>query len=143
GIDTIRRHDNSALVVDHIRQEYPDYVPEFPEETNHYRNRVALHAPTVLADYVEDLRRLVFIPTGGLGPREATIVSTDWGPGMAEVREALLQQYGWPEAFRAEEWRRDGRTIYEAARQRVSWGPGGFRLPMNEMRVPELHPDLR
>ncbi|KAK3897261.1 hypothetical protein C8A05DRAFT_19942 [Staphylotrichum tortipilum] len=141
-IDTIRRSDNSALVLDHIRQEFPDYVPEFPEEAVHYRNRVALHAPTVLADYVEDLRRLEFMPTGGLGTGEATVVSTGWEPGMAVVREALLQQYGWPDEFGAEEWRQEGRAIYEAARQGVSWGRGGFRLPLNEMLVPGLHPDV-
>lgn len=142
GKDTIRRSDNSAVVLDHIRQEFPDYVPEFPEELNHYRNRVALHAPTVLADYIDDLRRLDFMPTGGLGTGEATVVSTGWEPGMAVVRDALLQRYGWPDEFRAEEWRQEGRAIYDTARQGVSWGPGGFGLPLNEMQVPGLHPDV-
>jgi hypothetical protein len=38
--DTISRHDHGELVFSHIRQAFPDYVPEVPEEANYYRNRV-------------------------------------------------------------------------------------------------------
>ncbi|KAK4102593.1 hypothetical protein N658DRAFT_523153 [Parathielavia hyrcaniae] len=127
--NTIRRRDNAATMLDQIRQQYPDYVPEFPDETNHYRNRPALHAPTVLADYVEDLRRLVVMPTGGLGTIEANVVSTDWNPGVAEVREALLQQYGWPDAFRAQEWRREGPPSTRLRGKNAAGAREGFDYP--------------
>lgn len=82
------------------RNAFPNYVPTFPDHDGRngrprkYRNEVALHAPTVLMDYIDDLRNLTFVPTHILDHSEITFAYDSHNVYL--VREKLVEEYGWP-----------------------------------------------
>lgn len=132
--NSIRRrcYSNGCPSFDKFRQAFPDYQPELPDEPDHYRNAPALHAPTFLAGYVDDLRSLLFLPGWEMNWREVCF-AYDY-PESTEVRRRLIDEYGWPgEAFREEDWARDRERVWEEENQRSHDLYGdrqeGFELP--------------
>lgn len=113
--NTIRRRTMLATPDPDIvtkRRAFPAYVPERPDEPGSYRNWPALHAPTVLAGYIDELRELLLLPGWDMNWREVCF-AFDY-PEAAEVRRRLLEEYGWPgEAFREEDWARDHEKIWD------------------------------
>ncbi|KAJ4392349.1 hypothetical protein N0V93_005975 [Gnomoniopsis smithogilvyi] len=100
--NTIRRccPSNGCPSLDAFRRAFPNYQAELPDEPESYRNAPALHAPTVLASYIEDLRSLLFLP--------------EWEMNWREVCFALIEDYGWGgDAFREEDWARDRMVVWE------------------------------
>lgn len=99
-----------------VRRAFPNYVPERPDEPRSYRNWPALHAPTVLAEYVDELRDLVLLPGWEMNWREVCF-PFDY-PEAAEVRRRLLEDYGWPgEAFREADWERDREAVWDELKE--------------------------
>lgn len=95
-----------------IRRSFPDYVPERPDAPHSYRNWPALHAPTVLAEYIDDLRELMLMP--GWEMNGLSICFAFDYPEAAEVRRRLLEEYKWPgEEFREADWAKDWEAIWE------------------------------
>lgn len=118
--NTIRRYclSTAAPGLDTVQRAFPsDYEPEHPEQPRHYRNAPALHAPTVLASYVDDLRSLLMMP--GFEINALSVVFVYDYPETEEVRRRLLEDYGWPDEFREEDWAREKDDVWEEVRQWV------------------------
>lgn len=124
--DTIRRFTSSSNFVK-AKDVFPNYLPPFQEQDGrdgrprNYRNEVALHAPTVLMDYIDDLRRLIYVPTHQLDYSEITFAYDSYK--VYQVRQKLVQEYGWPgegeegQGFREQDWKRDKDRVWKEAAQ--------------------------
>lgn len=115
------------------RDVFPNYVPPFPGQDGrngrprNYRNEVALHAPTVLMDYIEDLRKLIFVPTHMRDYSEITFAYDSYNVYL--VRKKLIEEYGWPgegeegRGFREQDWKRDKDRVWEEAERQSAENP--------------------
>lgn len=139
--NTIRRRSVLASLdpdPETVRRAFPAYAPERPDEPGSYRNAPALHAPTVLAGYIDELRGLVLMPNWEMNGG-AMCFAFDY-PETAEVRRRLMEEYGWPgEAFREGDWARDWEAVWDEVEQWSSetYGDGqeGYE-PLAVMYVP-------
>ncbi|KAL2793266.1 hypothetical protein BJX66DRAFT_339021 [Aspergillus keveii] len=73
-----------------------------------YRNFYPHHAPTWLASWLQKIRSFDVIPVNYGGYRELFREDQDKG---AVVKRILQEQYGYPDHFREDEWRRVGSSI--------------------------------
>lgn len=65
--DTLRTLYAAEPFIEDTQQQYPSYIPERPGDELYYRNYPAFHAPSVLREYIEDIRSLKIFPRLGRG----------------------------------------------------------------------------
>ncbi|KAH8900848.1 hypothetical protein GQ53DRAFT_740700 [Thozetella sp. PMI_491] len=109
-----------------IRQVHPmtNYSPaRTPRGPTDHRFARALSAPHLLSEYVSQLRALQFMPDPaqpGIFDIEAQENErsgvTELLKGPRNVKKRLLDEYGWPDAFRSEDWARDHERVWYESR---------------------------
>lgn len=79
-------------------------------------------------DYIDDLRKLTYVPTHQLDYSEVTFAYDSYK--IHQVRQRLVEEYGWPgegedgQGFREQDWKRDKDRVWEEAARQSAENPG-------------------
>lgn len=94
--------------------------PEASISPTDHRFASALSAPHLLGEYVSGLRTLRFIPDetqpgiSDVGDEDPELEELLEWPRRVKMR--LLGEFGWPNAFRADDWARDHKHVWQESR---------------------------
>lgn len=92
-------------------------------------------------EYIDDLRKLTYVPTHQLDYSEITFAYNSYE--VFHVRQKLVEEYGWPgqgeegQGFREQDWKRDKDRVWEEAAQQSAEHPNWE--PVANAYRPEWH----